>query len=247
MAANIFRKEGYHEVLYGNTSIPFRLNFTDRHTLAIHVYPDMSVVIDAPQDVALALIKSRVLKRARWIRKQQKFFAGLPPALPVRKYISGETFRYLGRQYKLRVEKGIINKVHIERGKLVVYATRIEQQRVKELLDIWYRARAADIFMERFAVCQRLVSKINIQYENRLYLRSMRTRWGTCSKDAKITLNPELVACSKECIDYVIMHELCHLKEHNHNSKFYKLLSSVMPDWEERKYKLEITAERRIL
>jgi hypothetical protein len=118
---------------------------------------------------------------------------------------------------------------------------------VKELVDEWYRAKASNIFTERLLACQKLVAKVNIQYEGNIYLRTMKTRWGSCSKDAKITLNPELVAASKECIDYVITHELCHLKQHNHGRAFFNLLTAVMPDWEKRKEKLEISIERRHL
>lgn len=247
MAINVLEKENLYEVPYGNSSISFRLNFTNRRTLAIHVYPDTSVVIDAPNDSSLEKIKSKILKRAKWIRKQQRRFERFPPALPARKYISEESFRYLGRQYRLKVQQNLINKVRLERGELIVYVTRVDPQRVKELVDEWYRTKAANVFSERLIACQRLVAKASIKYEGKIYLRTMKTRWGTCSKDSKITLNPELVAASKECIDYVITHELCHLKEHNHSRAFFNLLTSVMPDWEKRKIKLEMSVETRLL
>jgi predicted metal-dependent hydrolase len=246
MANNVLKKERWYEVPYGNTSIFFRLNFTNRRTLAIHVYPDTSVVIDAPNDSSLEKIKSKVLKRAKWIRKQQRSFERLPPALPARKYVSGESFRYLGRQYAMKVERGLINKVRLERGKLIVCVTCVNQHRVKALLDNWYRAKAANVFAERLIACQKLVSKAGIKHDGKIYLRTMKTRWGTCSNDSKITLNPELIAAPKECIDYVITHELCHLKEHNHSRAFFALLASAMPDWEKRKEKLDTTAEVRL-
>lgn len=247
MATNLLEKDNYYEVLYGNTSIHFRLKFTSRRTLAIHVYPDTSVVIDAPKDSTLEKIKSKVMKRAKWIRKQQRLFDRFPPALPARKYISGESFRYLGRQYVLKVEQSLINKVRLEKSKLIVYVTRVEQQRVKDLVDEWYRARAAHIFAERLIACQKVVAKTSIRYEGKIYLRTMKTRWGTCSKDSRITLNPELVAASKECIDYVIIHELCHLKHYNHGPSFLRILKSILPDWEKRKEKLDNFAEKRDL
>ena len=246
MGTNLLEREK-HEVLYGNTTIPFSLSFTNRKTLAIHVYPDTSVSIDAPKDVTLEKIKSRVLKRAKWIRKQQRLYERFPPALPARKYTSGESFRYLGRQYVLKVERGLINKVKLERGKLVVHVAYVDQQRIKELVDDWYRARAVHIFNERLQVCLKLAAKVRIDFEGKLSLKVMRTRWGTCTKNSRITINPELVSASKECIDYVILHELCHLREHNHGDAFYRLLESIMPDWKKRKEQLELSAERRLL
>lgn len=235
-----------HSVEYGNSHIEFDLNFKNRKTLAIHVYPNRSVVVDAPENTSLDVVKSKVVKRAKWIRKQQHYFDRYPPALPARKYISGEAFRYLGRQYTLRIEKSIINEVKLFRGQLHVRATFTNSQHVKELVDRWYRDRAKSIFKERFLDCLLLVNKqIGIDHNGVFHLRAMKTRWGSCSKKHVITLNPELIAATKDCIDYVIVHELCHIAEHNHSKKFYKLLEKAMPDWKSRKDKLETTVEHR--
>lgn len=234
-----------YTVSYGRSTIPFSLNFSDRATLAIHVYPNKAVVVDAPYNTALDKVETRILKRARWIRTQQAMFDRMPPALPARKYISGETFRYLGRQYRLKVEQDIVNKVVLQRGRLFVFVTRNTPERVKELIDTWYKQRAIKMFAERFIVCQKNVLKTKINYAGTLHLRIMKTRWGSCTKDGKIILNPELIAASKDCIDYVITHELCHLKEHHHGKEFYDLLTYVMPDWKARQDKLNFTIESR--
>jgi predicted metal-dependent hydrolase len=233
-------------VSYGDSTISFKLWYCARTTLAIHVYPDTSVVVEAPEDAPLEKVKHKVLKRAKWIKKQQYNFERFPPTLPARQYLSGESFRYLGRQYVLKIERDImLNTVKLERGKLRVLVTRMDQERVKTLVEEWYRKRALLVFNERLEACRKIVAKANILYEGKIHLRKMEKRWGTCSKDAKISLNPELVFASKECIDYVIVHELCHLKEHNHSPSFFKLLDFVMPDWERCKEKLDITAETR--
>jgi predicted metal-dependent hydrolase len=236
-----------YTVLYGNTHIGFQLNYTSRKTLAIHVYPDTSVVVDAPTNSPIEKIQAKVLKRARWIRKQQRLFERFPPALPARKYISGESFRYLGRQYVLKVERNIINAVKLERGILRVSVTRVDQQHVKQLVDDWYRKKAEKIFSECLVKCRKIVEKSKIHYPYEAKLRIMKTRWGSCTADSIITLNPELISASKYCIEYVIVHELCHLKEHHHGNAFFKLLDYVMPDWEKRKNELELTAERRLI
>lgn len=242
MEANLYSVE------YGRSEIAFHLNFKDRKTLAIHVFPDCSVVVDAPANTSLEKIKSKVFKRAKWIRKQQRHFDRYPPALPVRKYVSGEAFRYLGKQYTLKIERGIINQVKLLGGQLYVHATHTNPKFIKELVDLWYRDRAARVFEERFFECLKQVNRrIGVEHDGRFALRTMKTRWGSCSKNRHITLNPELIAAHKECIDYVITHELCHVVEHNHSKEFYRLLENVMPDWEKRKDKLETTMEHRCL
>ena len=237
-----------HSVEYGQSEIIFLLNFKERKTLAIHVYPDKSVVVDAPANTSIDKVKSKVVKRAKWIRKQQRFFERYPPALPARKYISGEAFRYLGRQYTLKIEHSIINEVKLLRGQLYVYATYKSPKHIKELVDAWYRERAERIFKERFSEClKQAQQRISVEHDGQFKLRAMKTRWGSCSVKSQIILNPELIAAHKECIDYVIIHELCHVIEHNHSKNFYKLLDKAMPDWEKRKDKLETTMEHRAL
>lgn len=237
-----------HFVEYGNSKIDFSLNFIDRKTLAIHVCPDRSVVVDAPDNTPLEKVKNKVIKRAKWIRKQQRYFERYPPVLPVRMYVSGEAFRYLGRQYTLKIERSIINEVKMLRGQLYVYATYTNPKHIKALVDNWYRDNANRVFLERFSECLRHVKqKIGIEHSGQFVLRAMKTRWGSCTSNQRIILNPELIAAPKECIDYVIMHELCHVAEHNHSKEFYRLLEKTMPDWKARKDKLETTMEHRDL
>lgn len=237
-----------HAVAYGDTEITFKLNFKNRKTLALHVYPDRSVVVDAPENTTLEKIKQKVVKKAKWIKKQQRHFERYPPALPARKYTSGEAFRYLGKQYTLKIERSIINEVKMLRGQLYVYATYTNPKHIKYLVDTWYRDKVDRVFNERFSELLRHVKKkIDIEHDGKFSLRAMKTRWGSCSSNNHITLNPELIAAPKECIDYVIIHELCHVIEHNHSREFYKLLEKALPDWEKRKNKLETTMEHRAL
>jgi predicted metal-dependent hydrolase len=232
-----------HTICYGDSIIRFSLHYGMRKTLAIHVYPNGAVVVDAPIGTHHEKIKEKIRKRAAWIRKQQAMFARLPLTLGQRSYVSGESFRYLGRQYRLKVEVGLINKVSFQRGGIYVYVTYNTPERVKSLLEQWFKERTSIVFAERFEVCKSYVIKAGIIPNQPLHIRSMKTRWGSCTKDGRISLNPELIAASKECIDYVITHELCHLKEHHHGKPFYDLLERVMPDWKARCDKLNGTVE----
>ncbi len=134
------------------------------------------------------------------------------------------------------------------RGQLYVHATYTNPKHIKELVDAWYREKANRVFEERFFEClKHVISKIGIEHNGRFSLRAMKTRWWSCSKKHLITLNPELIGAPKECIDYVIVHELCHVAEHNHGKEFYRLMDKAMPDWEIRKDKLETMMEHRAL
>ena len=241
-------KENKQSVFFGQTEIIYSVNYCDRKTLAIHVYPDGQVIIDAPISACNQDVADKVKKKAPWIFKQKLQFEAYPPALPQRQYVSGETHRYLGRQYRLKVTAGRTDSVKLLRGQLSVETSNPEnRQRVKSLLQGWYRLRAKTIFEERYDFCVRQVAKLGIEHHQGFQLRFMPKRWGSCTNKGNIILNPELIAAPKDCIDYVITHELCHLKERNHSQAFYKLLTIVMKNWELRRKRLNEMVEVRFV
>lgn len=235
-------------VLFGQTEITYSVNYCDRKTLAIHVYPDGQVIVDAPIATSNQAIAEKVKKKAPWIFKQRLQFESYPPALPQRKYVSGETHRYLGRQYRLQINQGIMEQVKLMHGRLIVETVNPDKtEKIKTLLQEWYRLRAKAVFSERYDYCVRQVAQIGIEHHQGFQLRFMSKRWGSCTNQGNIILNSELIAAPKDCIDYVIVHELCHLKEHNHSQAFYKLLAGVMKDWELRRKRLNEMVEVRFV
>ncbi|MDP1772610.1 MAG: SprT family zinc-dependent metalloprotease [Methylobacter sp.] len=237
-----------HSVLFGETEISFSLNYVDRKTLAIHVYPDGKVSVDAPLSTDIEKVYGKVKKRASWILKQQRKFEGYPAALPERRYVSGETHRYLGRQYRLKIIAGDSETVKLTHGKLLVETHSPQDSLlVQRLLQVWYRSKALTVFTERYAQCVQRVERVGIYHEKDFQLRFMSNRWGSCTGKGIITLNPELIAAPKDCIDYVITHELCHLKEHNHGPAFYRLITAALKDWELRRKRLNEMVEVRFV
>ncbi len=236
------------EIRFGSETVSFTVNWRPRKTLAIHVYPDGRVVVDAPETASVEQVQAKVMKRAAWIMRQRRQFASCPPVLPKRRYIAGETHRYLGRQYRLQVAEGTEEGVKLEGGRLCVTARHVDNAaRVKKLVTDWYRTRARTVFSARYEECLERAARAGIRHAGAWQLRYMNKRWGSCSRAGRITLNPELIAAPKECIDYVITHELCHLKEYSHNKAFFRLLGRVMPDWEERRRRLNELVEARFL
>ncbi|MEZ6142555.1 MAG: SprT family zinc-dependent metalloprotease [Zavarzinella sp.] len=225
-------------IQYGRKQIEFQLLYSDRKTLAIDVHPDLSVVVTAPKDAEDEAVEERMHKRASWIVQQQRFFENYLPAIPPRRYVSGESHRYLGRQYRLRVHEGDEEAVKMARGQINVYLTDTAQKgRIKTLVVGWFRQRAEVIFQEQFDAMVSKASRHGIEAES-FEIRRMKNRWGSCTKEGRILLNPDLIIAPKMCIDYVIAHELCHLQEHNHGPRFYRLLNTLMPDWEQRRERL---------
>jgi predicted metal-dependent hydrolase len=242
-----------HSVPYGSRRILFSLEYSPRKTLAIEVHPDSSVIVKAPETASLEAIETKVSHRASWITKQQHQFAQYAPQLPASEYISGEGYRYLGRQYRLKAIESDREQVRLWQGKLEVRTPDANNSKqIEKAIDKWYRDRALTVFLERYEYCLQLVAPYGInpdreasQNERGFELRTMKKRWGSCTKAGKILINPLLVSAPKDCIDYVIVHELCHLRIHNHSQHFYQLLETIMPDWKTRKDYLNHRIELR--
>jgi predicted metal-dependent hydrolase len=223
-------------ILFGSRTIDFRLEYSDRKSLGITVTPEMEVLVRAPADTPLEKVKEKIKKKAAWIIKQQSFFLSFIPKTPKRKYISGETHLYLGSHYRLQILISKVESVKLK-GKFIEVTT-IEKSRVKDLLNEWYLQHALTKFN---AIAQPLIDKFK-KYSvepTSIVLRDMPTRWGSCTPKGKIILNPELIKAPKGCIEYVIIHELCHLIHHDHTRKFIDLQTREMKDWEKWKMKLE--------
>jgi len=176
-----------------------------------------------------------VRAKAPWIFRQIDSFKAFHPLPTPHKFISGETFVYLGRQYRLKVVQGRPEPAKL-RGRFlhVLVRDKSDSNSVKRALTAWYRARAGEIFERYLGGCMEIARRHGIDYPA-LTVREMRTRWGSCSAAGRITLNLKLIHAPVHCIQYVIMHELCHLAHHDHSPQFYRLLSRCMPDWERRR------------
>jgi predicted metal-dependent hydrolase len=247
---------------YGRDTIRYEVRFVEsRRTLSIEVHPDSRVLVRAPVGCPEALIAERVRKRAAWISRQLAEFERYRPRTPARQYVNGESHLYLGRQYRLKLISGEAASVTKSQGAILdarsapaggapgmarIKLTRSQllvslpgepdPERVKAVLHRWYLDRARAVFgdvldgsMRHFKGAQR----------PRLIVRTMQSRWGSLSRAGTMTLNVNLVRAPRPCIEYVVTHELCHIKHRDHDAHFFKLLGQVMPDWEQRKRRLE--------
>jgi len=226
-------------VVFGGETIPFELKRGRGSRLRIAVHPDLRVVVHAPAHATTAAIESRVRRRGAWILKHLARFKDLPPRSQ-KHYVSGESVLYLGRQYRLKVVESSSRSVKL-RGRFlwVTAADKADTNGVKRAVRGWYRVHARRVFERRLEVCHAAASRHGIARPE-VRIRWMKTRWGSTPGSSNILLNTQLVKTPTYCIDYVIMHELCHLNHPHHGKEFYELLSRCMPDWRARKERLEL-------
>jgi hypothetical protein len=214
------------------------LHRTDRKTLAISVHPDGSLELVAPMDAAELEIGKKVAKRRKWILTQRRKFLSMNAARAEPRYVTGATHRYLGRQYRLKISRGQEPGVSLKGAYFHITVKSDDPTETKILLAKWFRAKAADQFTRRLDAWSPWCAKHRVPKPT-LRLLKMPKRWGSASPDGRIALNPELVHMPSRCIDYVITHEICHLKHPNHGPQFHRMLTSLMPDWKRQKERME--------
>ncbi len=213
--------------------VAFDLSFSARKTLTLRIQAGGAITVDAPLRTRLRDIDSFVQLRAAWIEKHLQAVRERPSN--ERQYIEGERWFYLGEAYPLHIEADHIERVALRAGVLTVgVRDPVDRERVRALLARWYRRRALEVFNERLKLCGEWVKPLGLDAPP-LKIRRMKSRWGSCSSHGAITLNLNLVQASAPLIDYVIVHELCHLREFNHSPPFWALVASVIPDWKARR------------
>lgn len=218
--------------------IPYKLFLLERKSFVVSVHPDKSVVVKAPQNVPITTIERWVGKRGNWIRKQVDYFNQHDLTIPKKCYVNGEKHLYLGKEYPLNLQQASNDKVLIVDGMLKVTTKDCSCEYVKNIVNAWRRESAERYFTELLDKCWDYFDTGKYQ-KPVLTIRDMRTRWGSISDQGKMTLNLRLIQTPRECIEYVIFHEFCHLKYHSHGVRFYQMLSRTMPEWVHHKDKLE--------
>lgn len=233
-------------IAYGDQRIPYAVRVQPERKacrVAIHVEPDGRVVVDVPPDTSPTQVRGAVAVRARWIHKHvSEARQRLAHVLP-REYVSGESLLYLGRRYRLKVSIADVEvvAVRLKGGFIEVRIAAWNGAAIKAALLDWYLERARAVFISRLA---KMTDGLRwVRQVPPIRLKNMKLQWGSCSPSGRMTLNPLLVRAPWECIDYVLLHELCHLKEHNHSKLFFRLLDAHMPGWQRTKEKLDNLAE----
>ena len=209
-----------------------------RKSLEVEVYPNFSVVIKSPEQAKDFEIKDFIKRKTPWIEKQINYFKQFN--MPEDKiYESGSSALYLGRQYQVIIEKSLLrNIVKVFNNKIYILTPFTQKlDEINQAFSDWMIKRAETVFNERLNVCMKAFPDLE---RPSLKIRKLNKRWGSYLKKHEIVLNPALIKASKQAIDYVIYHELCHAYYPNHTDEFYNLLSLKMPNWEKVKEKMEL-------
>jgi len=232
-------------ITYGDRRIGYHLVDNDALTskIRIHVHPNGMVEVEAPPTKTPAEITTAIYKRAGWINSRLAEASALREHVLPREYISGETHFYLGRRYQLKVLKAATrnSSVKLKGGQIHIELPIPDPAAVKRRLNTWYKERATAYLVKRVSEVAESIPWVDQTPSVKLV--RMHKQWGSCSPTGTVNLNPWLIRAPRDCIDYVILHELCHLREHNHSKQFYSLLERHCNGWRHTKTKLDGMAE----
>lgn len=218
-----------------------RLIRRERKSLQLEVLPNMSVQMVAPPKLSLERCQDFLRRKKGWVASQQAFFAKFHPLTKPREYVAGETHLYLGKRLRLKVfNKGPVG-VRATRTHLEVCLGRghAAPRLIEAAVWTWYRDQAVGLFEARLQGCLAKIGLKAGEGPRKLVVRRFKARWGGMSRTGVLSLNLDLIRAPLECIDYVILHELCHIRHPRHDRDFWQLLERLVPDWRKRKDKLE--------
>jgi predicted metal-dependent hydrolase len=219
-------------------NIDFRVVYSGRRSLGISVLPDSTVIVRVPYRTSLKTINRIVQEKATWIIKHRDSYSSKDNNKLNRLYSNGEKHLFRGNELVLKVEKSSRNYIRFINGFIELGLDKTDNsEAIKRLLYSGYKNEAITFLP---LMLSSVLEKYNEQMfkPSGLIIRSMKRRWGSCSNKGVITLSTELIKLPDRLIEYVILHELCHLKHHNHGGGYYVLLSSLYPEWKKLRKEL---------
>ncbi|MDP6374107.1 MAG: SprT family zinc-dependent metalloprotease [Vicinamibacterales bacterium] len=231
-------------ITFGDTRVPYTIRRSTRRrkTVAVSVDPNEGVLLVAPAGLATTRLDSVVRQKARWIIRRLRQIQSNGTPLALREFVSGESVVYLGRHYRLKVAPHGTVEAKLRGGWLHVAVPRGSRDTalIRQAVVSWFRQHAAERFPERVEAWRR---KVGVPMP-RVMTVEQRKRWGSCDQRGTIRLNWRIIQAPMRLVDYVVVHELVHLRYRGHGRDYWQALGKVMPDYERRREELRRLGSR---
>ena len=227
-------------VTIGSRELEVDIVRSSRRTVALYVRPGGTLLIRAPWYVPLHLLMQFVHRKSVWVEKQLIRLKDYKPIIETATVHDGSVLTFMGRQVIVSVITGKRNSIKLENDNLsVTVSGTAAPEKITALTEKWYLREAREYFVARTGELASNYSAL-LPAPGPIGVRKMKRRWGTCHSNGSIWFNRELIKRNPELIDYVIIHELCHLVHHNHSKDYYTLLASIVPDYKELRKRLQV-------
>ncbi|MFA9377692.1 MAG: M48 family metallopeptidase [Lachnotalea sp.] len=218
---------------YELSTIKYRIIKSNRKTTTISILPTKEVIVKAPIYLSDKEIKNMVKQKAKWIISKLGEIPEDFISKQERKYQDGERFLYRGKEYKLKIieDSKIENiQVQLKQNEIVILMNKIKIQVIPSLLELWYKEKARELVYERIKYYSPF---INRKIQN-VRIKNQKKRWGSCSSLGNLNFNWRIIMMPDDMFDYIIVHEMCHLKHLNHSKDYWNCVGEILPDYKER-------------
>ncbi len=197
-----------------------------RRSLSIEVKPDSTIIIKAPLKMPSAYIEKFLASKENWIRRKQAHFKNLSQVFPQPTFENGMAVWYLGNCYQLNLVQQKM-QAKLDETTLTLYVPNTKPETVKRRLSLWYKTLALDIITDRV---EYFLPSVNKPYRD-LKIKTLKRQWGHCSRAGHLGFNWILMMAPLDVVDYVVVHECCHLLVHNHSMAFWKEVERILPQY----------------
>ncbi len=222
-------------IKYGTKDIEFNVEFRKRKTMSILIEAPKNITVMAPLNTKEEEIKEAVKYKGAWIIQKLFEFRNIESKRVNREFVNGESFMYLGRNYSLQIhiDETLQNnsKVKLFRGKFHVYVKEKDKQLIRDALEAWYREKTEEQVKKRVKYYQKFFNK----KPKKIKVKEQKKRWASCTYNNELLFNWRCVMAKSTSLDYIIVHEMCHMYHKNHSKEFWDLVASVISDYEVRK------------
>ena len=227
--------------LYKEEVIDVNVVYRKRKNISIRIIPKNTIEIISPRSVSISFLKKVLEEKSSWIMKTLDKFEHIDESFKDRKYVDGEIFYYLGKEYELKIieDKNIQNNkknycyIYIKDESLIITTNNNEIEYIKNELKKWYKIESEKIVITRLEVLKKEKPMMNSLSPNLIKIKEQKKRWGSCTSSKTIYINSRISMLKVDVIDYILVHEFSHLVHMNHSKDFYNLVEEILPNFKE--------------
>src|SRR5215204_902030 len=221
------------KIRYGTISIPYKIFKTRRIKTSEVIVDADTITVRVPFNKDKTEIQKLVLDKARWILRKQKEYRETTPEVRKPSFKENTTLPYLGNNYSLMINKNQArNSIEIVDGKFIVgvKSAKVSNNTLKKLYENWITEKAQDIFEDKV---RKYSKKLGVRVKG-VAIKNLRNRWRSLTKSGAINLNLNLVKAHEDIIDYIVLHELCHLRIKKHSHHYWELVHRFIPNYQDK-------------
>lgn len=222
-----------HYVSYEDKTLEFDIVRSNRIKTSEIIVEAGKVVVRTPSGKDIKEIEKMVKRKAEWIARKQQEYQALVLQISKPSFEPDSTLPYLGKNYALRVFTGYkANKIRLVRDEFLVsvMSSEPDKKQLSYMYEDWLMERAGSILVDKV---RRYSEQLGVN-PKKVVIKNMRKRWGSATKDNVLNLNVNLLKAPEDVIDYIVLHELCHLKIRNHSHYFWELVDRFMPNYKQK-------------